>query len=265
MTAARALRTPARPVLLVGATAAVAAVALLAGQGSPNHAMSGHHRDAVALAAWFTVSWLLMATATMLPTSLPLLSAFTRLLGDRRDAGRLVAVVVAGYLGVWTVAGLALAGVDLGLHRLTEGTGYAWMILPATLLLAGGYQLSGVSAQCLRACRSPFSFLATRWSGRLAAREAALIGLDHGLSCLGCCAALMLVMSAVGMSNPLVMIALGGVAALHKYARWGAELAKVTGVVLVLAAVLMVLLHGLGPTGGPMDAPTTEPMDGMTH
>ncbi|AVZ71008.1 hypothetical protein SLUN_00800 [Streptomyces lunaelactis] len=240
-----------RPTVAVVTGAVVAAVGLLLWQLSPTQSLLGHDLAAGwAGVGWFAVSWLLMTVATMLPTSLPLLRAFTRLLGDRRDAGRLVATVVAGYLTLWTVAGLGLAAVDSGVHALVGRTPYAWVVLPLTLLVAGAYQLSGTSARCLTACRSPFSFLARRWSGRRpVGAEAALVGLDYGLSCLGCCAALMLVMFAVGMSSPLLMIALGGVAALHKHAPWGAALARVTGVALIMAAIVVGAAHLAGGAG----------------
>ncbi|MFB7288712.1 DUF2182 domain-containing protein [Actinacidiphila glaucinigra] len=234
-----------RPTIAVVTGAAVAAVGLLLWQLSPARSLLGHDLAAGwAGIGWFTVSWLLMTVATMLPTSLPLLRAFARLLGDRRYTGWLVATVVAGYLAVWTVGGLALAAVGSGVHALVGHISYAWVVLPWTLLVAGAYQLSGISARCLTACRSPFSFLARRWSGRRpAGAEAALVGLDYGLSCLGCCAALMLVMFAVGMSSPLLMIALGGVAALHKHAPWGASLARATGIALIMAATVVGAAH----------------------
>jgi predicted metal-binding membrane protein len=72
------------------------------------------------------------------------------------------------------------------------------------------------------------------------------VGVDYGLSCLGCCAALMLVMFAVGMSSPLVMVGLGGVAALHKHAPWGPQLATATGGVLLADGALVGALHLAG-------------------
>ncbi|MEU8364277.1 DUF2182 domain-containing protein [Nonomuraea sp. NPDC048882] len=235
----------ARATVAVGAVTAVAAIGLLAWQLSPGRSHLGHDLGGGWPAAgWFTASWLLMTVATMLPTSLPLLRAFAGMLGERRDAGLLVVTVVGGYLAVWTVAGLALAAVDGGVRALIGRTPYAWVVLPLTLLAAGLYQLSGTAARCLTACRSPFGIIARRWSGwRPAGVDAALVGVDHGLFCLGCCAALMTVMFAAGMSRPLLMIALGGVAALHKHAPWGAVLARLTGVALVAAAVLAGAAH----------------------
>ena len=56
----------------------------------------------------------------------------------------------------------------------------------------------------------------------------------------------MLVMFAVGMSSPLLMFGLGGVAALHKYARWGTGLARATGVALLLAGLAIGTRHLTG-------------------
>jgi predicted metal-binding membrane protein len=256
---ARRQAAPHRPVgVAVGVAAAAAGAALVGWQLSPaadrlGHGSGADGASAAAMAGWFTASWLLMTVATMLPASLPLLSAFRRLLGDRRDAARLVAAVVAGYLAVWTSAGLVLSAVDAGVHEIAAHTplrDHGPAALAATLLVAGAYQLSETSARCLRACRSPFSFLATRWGAGSALARAARIGVDHGVSCLGCCAALMVVMLAVGMANPFAMLGLGGVAALHKQASWGVGLARLTGGALVAAAVVVAAVHLGAPLAG---------------
>jgi len=269
-TAARGIRAGPSPVGVVVAGAIVAGIGLVAWQLSPAghllvhdtaaggagghsaHGGPGDHGqpEGAALVAWFTVAWLLMTAATMLPTSLPLLAAFGRLLGDRSDGRRLVATVVGGYLAVWTGAGLVLSGADVGVHALMGGTilaDHPGLVLAITLLVAGAYQLSNRSAQCLRACRSPLSFLAKHWTGRgTATGRAARVGLDYGVSCLGCCAALMVVMCAVGMASPLAMVGLGGVAGLHKLAPSGPVLAKATGVALVLAGTALGTAHLVG-------------------
>ena len=236
----------------VAGAGALAAVVLIVWQLSPERRLLGHaSRGAApagaAMLAWFTVSWLLMAAATMLPTSIPLVHAFARVVDGRADALCLVAKMVVGYLAVWTAAGLVLATFDVGLHTLADHTplgDHTWVILAATLAIAGGYQMSAHSNRCLRACRSPFSFLAPRWSGGPSAgTQATVIGIDYGMSCLGCCASLMLLMFAVGMTSPLVMIGLGGVAAAHKLAPWGPAVARVTGWVLLAAGLSVVAVH----------------------
>ena len=70
--------------------------------------------------------------------------------------------------------------------------------LAAALALAGGYQLAPVNLRCLRGCRRPAGFVARGWHGRHPVRELFRIGTAYGLSCVGCCWALMPVMFAAG-------------------------------------------------------------------
>jgi predicted metal-binding membrane protein len=240
------------PAGAVGVVAAIAGTVLVAWQLSPEAALLGHGSGTAGPAGppillWFTLSWLLMAAATMLPTSIPLLTAFGQVVGLRSDAHRLIITVVAAYLAVWAAAGLGLASVDAAVHTVADRTplgGHAPLILAATLAVASAYQLSARSDRCLRSCRSPFSFIATRWTGtRTPSSQATLIGIDYGVSCLSCCAAVMLVMFAVGMTSPLVMVALGGVSAAHKLAPWGPALARLTGWTLLAVAAGAATLH----------------------
>ena len=52
-----------------------------------------------------------MTVAMMLPTTLPLLDIFRRLTRRRQERSQLMALVIAGYLGVWMGFGVA-AHVD---------------------------------------------------------------------------------------------------------------------------------------------------------
>src|SRR5690348_528455 len=49
----------------------------------------------------YALAWILMIAAMMLPTTLPLLAMFRRIIGGRRDAGALTAAVIAGYALAW--------------------------------------------------------------------------------------------------------------------------------------------------------------------
>ena len=68
------------------------------------------------------------------------------------------------------------------------------------------------------------------------------MGRGHGLFCLGCCWALMLVMFAAGVSNLLWMAGLAAVMAYEKIGRRGQQLSPVVGAVL-LAWAGLVLAH----------------------
>jgi predicted metal-binding membrane protein len=192
----------------------------------------------------FTAAWVLMTVATMLPTALPVLDAVGRVTGRRPDRRHLAAAVVAGFLAVWTVAGLAAALVEQAVHHLAGATPAArpqW-IAAGVLAVAGAWQLSGLTARCLRGCRSPAGFLHRHW-GRpaTAARRSLAVGLDYGRSCLGCCAALMAVMLVVGMGNLAGMYALALVGAVEKHTGWGPALVRPVGVALLAAAAVVAL------------------------
>jgi predicted metal-binding membrane protein len=69
----------------------------------------------------------------------------------------------------------------------------------AVFLLAGGYQLTPLKNACLTHCKTPMGFLLNEWQGGRAG--AFRMGLKHGLHCIGCCWAEMLIMLAVGVMN----------------------------------------------------------------
>src|SRR3970282_1980404 len=71
-------------------------------------------------AALFTAGWLLMIVAMMLPSSVPLVMTFAALVGRRRRPAMLVALLIAGYLAVWTAFGLAAWLADRGVHAAVD-------------------------------------------------------------------------------------------------------------------------------------------------
>jgi predicted metal-binding membrane protein len=72
------------------------------------------------------------------------------------------------------------------------------------------------------------------------------LGLRHGLYCLGCCWALMLVLFAVGAGNLAWMAALTGVMLVEKTARRGRRLVPVVGLALLASGGLALARAWLG-------------------
>jgi predicted metal-binding membrane protein len=77
------------------------------------------------------------------------------------------------------------------------------------------------------------SFVTEHWRGRHDRRNALLLGIHHGIFCLGCCWALMLLMFAVGLGNLSWMLLLGAIMAMEKNAPWGAKLSAPLGTALL--------------------------------
>src|SRR5437762_58177 len=99
-------------------------------------------------------------------------------------------------------------GVHLGqlaVQQLAAASGWldgrSWAASGAILMIAGVYQFTPLKYRCLEKCRSPLSFVVEHWQGRNERRQAFRLGVDHGVFCVGCCWALMLLMFVVGMSN----------------------------------------------------------------
>ena len=229
------------------ALVAVAWISLWWWGRSPYAAYLGHAGGTAPLpleAALFSLGWLLMIVAMMLPSSVPLVLTFAALIGRRRQPGVLVGLLLAGYLVVWAGFGLAAWLLDRAIHATVDAVpwlaDHPELIIGTTLLAAGLWQFSPLRDRCLDECRSPLGFVMNRWQGRALRRESFLMGVAHGAFCVGCCWSLMLVMFGVGLGSLPAMLALGGLTAVEKNLPWGRRLTRPLGVVLVLAAVFAV-------------------------
>jgi predicted metal-binding membrane protein len=195
--------------------------------------------------ALYLSGWVLMTAAMMLPTTMPLLEIFRRLTSRRSDRWRLMAAVITGYLGIWLVFGLAAHLADWTLHQVAERIPWleanGWLIGSGTLLLAGGFQFSRLKYRCLDKCRTPLSFVMEHWRGGHEQRQALWLGIDHGIFCVGCCWALMLLMFAVGIGNIGWMLVLGALMAVEKNMAWGRKLSAPLGVTLLGCGAVMLL------------------------
>lgn len=203
--------------------------------------------DVVVPALLYGAGWILMTAAMMLPTTLPLFNAFDRLTAQRADHGRLLVLLVLGYMTVWGAFGLVAHLLHAGVLSLVRGVPtlawHGWLIGAATIALAGAFQFSKLKHRCLEKCRTPLSFVIEHWRGRAHARHAFALGARHGLFCVGCCWALMLLMFALGTGSLGWMLLLAAVMAIEKNVRWGHRLGTPLGVALLSWAVIVVGTH----------------------
>jgi predicted metal-binding membrane protein len=197
-------------------------------------------REAVGL---FLASWLGMIIAMMLPSSLPMVRHYATVTARRGLAGA-VSRFLLGYALVWTAFGVFAFLGDLGLHRLADRTPWVglhpWAVPGSVLLAAGAFQFSALKERCLTVCRSPVAFLMRQY--RRGVDDPLRLGVAHGLDCLGCCWALMLLMFAAGVANLAWMAALTGIMLYEKAAPGGDRLTPVVGAALLVWGTV-VLLH----------------------
>jgi predicted metal-binding membrane protein len=185
--------------------------------------------------------WAVMMAAMMLPSTMPLVliyQSFSR--QDAEGSGRFdTAALTAGYLLVWTGFSAAATLVQLGLSRLLLLTPMMEMssrtAIGITLLLAGTYQLTPWKGLCLHRCRSPLSFVMERWRG--GPTGAFQMGLEHGVYCVGCCWALMLLLFAGGVMNLWAIVALTIFVLIEKTMPAGVHASRLFGVILVAGGI----------------------------
>lgn len=198
-------------------------------------------------AALSSLAWLVMSLAMMLPTTLPLFDAFDRLAARRPDHGLLLFLLGLGYVAAWGLFGLLAHGLHAlllaGIDRLPWLSWNAWAIGAATVALAGAFQFSSMKYRCLEQCRTPLSFVIQHWRGKHQAWQAFVLGAHHGLFCIGCCWALMLLMFVVGAGNLGWMLMLAAVMAVEKNVSWGRRISTPLGIALLVGAAVLVARH----------------------
>jgi predicted metal-binding membrane protein len=204
-------------------------------------------RSVAVPASVHALAWLLMIAAMMLPTTYPLLVTFRRITVARSDRARLVALVCAGFLLAWSGFGVLAYALDGGVRLLVARSDWivrhGWALGALVLAGAGLFQFSKLKYRCLEQCQSPFMFVAARWHGRAPGAEALRLGFDHGVFCVGCCWALMLVTFVVGMGSLAWMLALAALMAAEKNLPWGRRLRAPLGLGLLAAAAGLALAN----------------------
>lgn len=222
---------------------------VLAGPGHAGHSPE-HGTMHPVMAAWdggllvlSIAMWSVMMIAMMLPTATPMVLSFTRLQHQREarpKALRLTGWFSAGYLGAWIVFSLMAAFAQWALYSgnlMTSAMGSTTPLMAGGLLVAAGlFQWSGLKEACLTKCRSPLNFLLNEW--RPGSAGAFIMGLRHGLFCIGCCWVLMLLMFVGGVMNLVWMAAITIYVLLEKILPSVRRVGSLVGVLLVLAGAL---------------------------
>ena len=207
--------------MLGGARPGRLARAVGAGRGRPTARTSttpGRRRRWPLEATLFSLGWVLMIVAMMLPSSIPLVLDLRGARATPRATGT-AGPAPAGRLParVGRVRARRRGSADRGIHAAVDAVPWLaehpQLIIATTLAVAGLWQFSPLRDRCLEECRSPLGFVINRWRGTSVRAEAVRMGIAHGAFCVGCCWSLMLVMFGVGLASLSAMLVLGGLTA----------------------------------------------------
>jgi predicted metal-binding membrane protein len=189
--------------------------------------------------------WIVMMIGMMLPSVAPLLLIYAGIMRSSPDGPRAalrVYPLAAGYLLIWIAFSLVAAMLQrwIGPAIMTPMMTLQSSLLAAALLVAAAiYQLTPVKQVCLESCRSPIAFILARM--RPGAAGAFRLGVEHGVYCVGCCWALMLLLFAGGVMNLWTIATLMVIVLLEKLAPFGARTRQLNAAALTAAAVWVVV------------------------
>ena len=196
-------------------------------------------------AASFLGMWIVMMVAMMLPSLVPMLCRYRRVV-DRASPtrlGRLTALVGLGYFFVWTVIGtgvfplgVLLAEAEMRLPSLSRAVPF---VVSAVVLAAGALQFTTWKAHRLACCRE-----ASGCSRTLSASAATAWrhGVRLGLDCARCCFALMAILLCLGVMDLLAMAVVTAAITAERLAPAGERVARAIGVVVIGAGLFLIAL-----------------------
>lgn len=194
--------------------------------------------------------WVVMMIGMMTPSVAPMILIYARVGRQAAIAGQPFAAsawFAAGYLLAWTAFSLVATSAQWALERaalLTPMMESANNILGGILLIAAGlYQWTPLKDACLSYCQTPLTFIMRHCGFRREATSALALGLRHGLYCIGCCWAVMLLLFVGGVMNLLWIAALAALVLLEKVVPFGRLIARLAGIAFIVGGAWLLLQH----------------------
>lgn len=194
--------------------------------------------------------WIIMMIGMMTPSVAPMILIYARVGRQATAHGQPFAAsafLAAGYLLAWAAFSLAAAVAQWALERaalLTPMMASASDILGGIfLILCGLYQWTPLKDRCLAYCQAPLTFIMRNGGFRGDPGGAAVLGLRHGLYCIGCCWALMTLLFVGGVMNLLWIAALAILVLAEKVVPFGRIVARLAGIGFIAGGVWLLVQH----------------------
>jgi predicted metal-binding membrane protein len=190
--------------------------------------------------------WCVMMVGMMLPSAAPTILLFARLVRHSSPLEAPIARMHA-FAGGYAVAWMAFSLAATALQRvLAEATLISPMMEASNptfagtiLIAAGSYQWTPAKRICLTRCRSPLYWLSRHW--RTGVLGAAHMGMSHGLHCVGCCWAVMLILFFGGVMNLLWIALIAAFVLVEKLSPYGTRAGQLAGVPLIGGGLWLLL------------------------
>jgi predicted metal-binding membrane protein len=191
--------------------------------------------------------WTVMQIAMMSPTAVPMILMHAKVERSRHpEQSPVIATTLffLGYIIVWVVFSAVFAIIQMVLQSsalLSPQMSSANPWLAGGILIAAGlFQFSKLKEVCLNECRSPVTYFMLEW--REGNTGALLMGLKHGVHCVGCCWVLMALLFVAGVMNLLWMSLITVFVLIEKVMPKGDIFGRVGGVGMLIWGIFLILL-----------------------
>ena len=198
--------------------------------------------------AFVFAMWAVMMVGMMAPSVAPMILMYARVGRQGKIAGKPLAATgwfATGYFLAWIGFSLAATLVQWMVERAalldSRMASTSNVVGGIVLIGAGLYQWTPLKDVCLTQCQTPFQFLMRHGGFRGDLPGCLLLGLRHGLYCVGCCWVLMALLFVGGVMNVLWIALLALLVLLEKLTPFGRWVARVAGVACIVAGAWMVL------------------------
>ncbi|HEY9676110.1 MAG TPA: DUF2182 domain-containing protein [Waterburya sp.] len=184
------------------------------------------------------IMWAVMMVAMMTPSATPMILMFARVNRQRHTIQTPIpatVVFLCGYAIAWMAFSAGATFVQWGLHWAAllspELISVSPLLGGILLILAGAYQFTPLKYACLSRCRTPLGFLMTEW--REGAKGALIMGIRHGVYCVGCCWLLMALLFVAGVMNLLWVALIAGYVLVEKVVPAGQWVSRAIGALMI--------------------------------
>jgi predicted metal-binding membrane protein len=191
--------------------------------------------------------WTMMMVGMMTPSAAPMILMYARAGRQTEAQGRPLAATVwfaSGYFLAWAIFSLLATLVQWVLERtasLDSTMASTSKVLGGLVFIAvGTYEWTRLKDVCLAQCQTPFGFLLRHGGFRAGAPGALILGLRHGVYCVGCCWSLMALLLVGGIMNVLWIVLLALLVLLEKVTSSGRLIARVAGAVFIMAGAWLL-------------------------
>ncbi|MEN8172035.1 MAG: DUF2182 domain-containing protein [Chloroflexota bacterium] len=192
------------------------------------------------------IMWTVMMFAMMTPSAAPMVLMYSKI--NRQHKSELkpihgTAVFFLGYVLVWTAFSAAATLAQGGLHAATLLSPMMETTSPVLggiiLIAAGVFQFTPLKYACLSHCRTPLGFLMAEWrEGKLGAL---VMGLRHGVFCVGCCWLIMALLFVAGVMNLIWIALIAAYVLVEKLLPGGHKVSWVIGVLMIGWGLWMIM------------------------